>query len=131
MIVAEVDEGAVAGADVLVETRGHQPFVGEIVDVGLKLQSARSSAGESDRAVASATRQIVGGARGAGGAVVDAEDLIVEGNLGGVSGRGEICEGGRLELRTGDIHRRSGGNEQAQALGIDEEEGLVFDDGPT
>src|ERR1700758_5118067 len=129
MIGAEMDEGTIFAAKVLINTGSQQPFIGQVVDIGLKHVGARAAAGKSDRAIAATGGQAVSCAVCAGSIVVDAENLIVERNLGRISRGRKIGEGGGLKLWTWDVYRRRGRDEQTQAFRIHEEESLVLDNG--
>src|SRR5215471_14496858 len=139
VIGAEVDECTILGAKGLVHTRGQQPFCRQIAYVRLELEGARRPASQRDRAIAASawthgaawTRQNVCRAISSRSTVVEAEEAIVERSLGSIPICGQVRQGSRLKLWTGDVHRRSRRQNDTQAFCVDKEEGLVFNNWPT
>jgi hypothetical protein len=78
VISAEVNEEAIAVADVLVDSGRHEPFSRQVVDIGLELQRAGSASRERYGAIATAAWKAVGGGRRSASVVENAEDLIVK-----------------------------------------------------
>ena len=139
VIGAEVDECTILGAKVLVHASGQQPFCRQIAYVRLELEGARRTASQRNCAIAAPTwangaawtRQNVCRAISPRGSVVEAEEAIVKRNLGSIPICGQVRQGSRLKLWTGDVHRRSCRQNDTQAFRVDKEEGLVFNDWPT
>src|SRR5215471_10652332 len=139
VIGAEVDECTILVAKVLVHARGQQPLCRQIAYVRLELKGARRTASQRHRAIAAPTwangaawtRQNVCRAISSRSTFVEAEQAIVERNLGGIPLCGQVRQGSRLKLWTGDVHRRSRRQNDTQAFRVDKEEGPVFNDWPT
>src|SRR6202789_1204671 len=122
MIGAEVDEEAILVSDVLIDTSGEQPLVGQVIDVRLELKSAGSASGQGNAAIAAAAGQNVC-------RTAVARSVVVKGNFGGIADGREIGEGSGLKGGARNVYGLGSWYQQTKAFGIHEEEGFILHDG--
>src|SRR5215469_13431799 len=134
VIGTKMDECTILLAKVVVHARSQQPFCRQIAHVGLELEGTRCAASQSNRSIAAPTwtrraawaRQNIRRTAGSRSTVVEAEDTIVERNLGCIPICSQIRQSSRFKLRAGDIYRVRGGQNYAYAFSVSEEEGVIF-----
>src|SRR5215467_4469302 len=127
MVSAEMTIYMIGGTDVLVYSRGEQPLVSKIAGGRAKLESARSTARQADRAVAASCRQDILCACSSWCVSPNGEHLLIKWKLSWLAG-GDIRQGCCLKLSTGNVGWRVRRQQHTQPFVVHKEERLVVPD---